>query len=811
MNSFAEVILPLALKSSYTYRIPKDMHVYIGGRVLVPFGKKKIYTGVVVQLHNREPELHRPKAILDAYDERFAVDEKQLRFWTWLSEYYMCGMGEVMNAALPSYLKLQSETAVSWNEKFTELSELSDDEFMIYQALEAQDTLSIDDIRKILDRKNVVAILHGMFQKGAVFMSEELKSGYKPKMISFVEANGDGEDFWKRAFDSVSRADKQSELLLAFMDLSRSGQKVKKKDLLERVGTSDSVLKALENKEIIKIAKYRSDRLQFEDTHTYNYELTDEQLRAYREIELGFETTDVCLLHGVTSSGKTEVYIHLIESALEQGKQALYLLPEIALTAQIIQRLKQKFGSDIVMYHSRMSHAERLETWEKVRGSALGKAKLIVGARSAVFLPFENLGLIIVDEEHDHSYKQNDPAPRYNGRDSAIWYGATFGAKVLLGSATPSMESFRNATEGKYSYVTMFKRFGDLPMPEMQVIDLKKYKVSEGNTLSDPLRIAIRETIEAGKQVILFQNRRGFAPRLECESCGWTRYCDQCDVSTTYHKGIGKLKCHYCSRVYEMPTHCPACGSGQLKTVGFGTEKVEDEIKSYFPEARTQRMDLDTTRGKHAHQSIINSFEAGELDVLIGTQMVTKGLDFENVQVVGILNADQLLHFPDFRSDERAFQTIQQVAGRGGRKGNRGSVYIQTKNPSHATLQYLISGDWKDFYTSEMNKRSELEYPPFMRLLTLTFRHRDSDLVQYTAKRATELLRPYFGRFIMGPEIPLIGRIKNQFLRRTLIKLPAGITSSGSRRKIRGVLLELEKDSQMRKVRVVIDVDPYHI
>jgi primosomal protein N' (replication factor Y) len=787
------------------------MHVFIGGRVLVPFGKKKIYTGVVVQLHQREPELHKPKPIIDAYDERFAVDEKQLRFWSWISEYYMCGMGEVMNAALPSYLKLQSETAVSWNEKFTELSELSDDEFVIYQALEAQETLNIDDIRKILDRKNVVSVLHGMFQKGAVFMSEELKAGYKPKMIPYVEALGSDEDFWKSAFDAVSRADKQSELLLAFMDMSRNGQKVKKKDLLERVGTSDSVLKALEKKDIVKIVKYRSDRIQFEDSDSYEYELTAEQQRAYDEIQSGFEEWDVCLLHGVTSSGKTEVYIHLIESVLASGKQALYLLPEIALTAQIIQRLKQKFGSDIVMYHSRMTHAERLEAWEKVRGSALGSAKLIVGARSAVFLPFSDLGLIIVDEEHDHSYKQKDPAPRYNGRDSAIWYGATFGAKILLGSATPSMESYRNALEKKYNYVTLFKRYGDLPLPEMQIIDLKKYKVSEGNTLSDPLRLAIRETIEKGKQIILFQNRRGFAPRLECESCGWTRYCDQCDVSTTYHKGIGKLKCHYCSRIYEMPTHCPACGSGHLKTVGFGTEKVEDEIKSYFPEARTQRMDLDTTRGKHAHQNIINSFESGELDILIGTQMVTKGLDFENVEIVGILNADQLLHFPDFRSDERAFQTIQQVAGRGGRKGNRGSVYIQTKTPKHETLQYLVSGNWADFYASEMYKRNDLEYPPFMRLLTLTFRHRDADLVQYTAKYATNQLRPYFGRFIMGPEIPLIGRIKNQYLRRTLIKLPVGVTSTRSRQKIRGVLLELEKDVQMRKVRVIIDVDPYHI
>jgi len=811
LNSFAEVILPLALKSSYTYRIPEGMHVFIGGRVLVPFGKKKIYTGVVVQLHDIEPEIHRPKAILDAYDERFAADAVQLRFWTWISEYYMCGMGEVMNAALPSYLKLQSETAVTWNEKYSEISELSDDEFMIYQALEAQDSLRIDDIRKLLDRKNVVAILNGMFQKGAVFMSEELKAGYKPKMTSYVEAMGSDEVFWKDAFDAVSRADKQSELLLAFMDMSRNEKRVKKKDLLERVGTSDSVLKALEKKEILKIVKYRSDRVLFDNPNAYDYSLTEEQQRAFDEIQSGFESRDVCLLHGVTSSGKTEVYIHLIESTLNKGQQALYLLPEIALTAQIIQRLKQKFGSDIVMYHSRMTHAERLEAWEKVRGSSLGKAKLIVGARSAIFLPFDDLGLIIVDEEHDHSYKQNDPAPRYNGRDSAIWYGSTNGAKVLLGSATPSMESYRNAMEGKYNYVTMFKRYGDLPLPEMQILDLKKYKVAEGNTISDPLRIAVRETIEKGKQVILFQNRRGFAPRLECETCGWTRYCDQCDVSTTYHKGLGKLKCHYCSRIYEMPTHCPACGSGQLKTVGFGTEKVEDEIQSYFPEARTQRMDLDTTRGKHAHQNIINSFESGELDILIGTQMVTKGLDFENVEVVGILNADQLLHFPDFRSDERAFQTIQQVAGRGGRKGERGSVYIQTKTPNHGTLQYLISGNWKDFYAVELHKRSDLEYPPFMRLLTLTFRHRDADLVQYTAKWATDKLRPFFGRFIMGPEIPLIGRVKNQYLRRTLIKLPAGITSSRSRQKIRAVMHELEKDVQMRKVRVIIDVDPYHI
>ena len=678
-TKFVDVILPLAVPNTYTYRVPFELNDYVkvGIRAVIPFGKNKLYTAVIKEVHNRVPS-YQTKYVDYILDESPIVTSKQLELWDWISTYYMCNIGEVMLAALPSSLKLASETKVLINPIFDgDLDRLTDQEFLVKDALELREVLTLQEIGSILDRKTVYPIIKRMIEKGIVVVQEEINELYKPKMIKYVQLaeHIKSEQDLEEVFNSLKRAAKQEELLMMYLQLSdffNEKKELTKKELLASCDSSPAIVKALVDKKIF--AEYQKEIARFgayDGEQLNRKELSEEQSRALNEINAAFENKSHCLLHGVTGSGKTEVYVKLIEETIARGEKVLYLLPEIALTTQIITRLKKYFGDKIGIYHSKFSPNERVEVWNATLDGRLHNYDIILGARSAIFLPFKNLGLVIIDEEHETSFKQHDPAPRYHARDTAYVLAQKFNAKVLLGSATPALETMNNAEQGVIGYVQMDKRFGGLMMPEILCADLnqarKRRKMS--GIFSEFLLNEMKEVLERKEQIILFQNRRGYAPRWTCEDCGWTPMCTRCDVSQTYHKHKHVLNCHYCGYTISPPRTCGACGSANIKMVGFGTEKIEEEVELYVGEGvRVQRMDLDTTRSKHAYQNIISQFEAHEIDILVGTQMVTKGLDFDNVALVGILNADDMLFYPDFRAFERAYQLMSQVSGRAGRK-----------------------------------------------------------------------------------------------------------------------------------------------
>jgi len=813
---FVEVILPLAIAKNYTYRVPFEMNkmVAVGKRVVVQFGKSKLYTAVIASISRLAPEKYEAKYIIDLLDEHPVITTEQLQFWQWLAEYYMCYVGEVMNAALPSALKLASETRIMLNKGFEyDRSVLHDKEFLIVEALDIQPELTVSDIAKLLGQKTVMPILKALFEKNIINISEEVSERYKPRTRTFITLNPiyHNQENLKELFNILEkRAPKQADAVLAYIKLSRHQKSISKNELIEESGAGAASIKSLVEKEVFIAEEKNVSRLYYEEEEALDtFELSEEQQTAVNHIKQEFEQKDVVLLHGVTSSGKTQVYIRLIEEMITAGRQTLYLLPEIALTTHIIERLRMYFGGNIGVYHSRFNDNERVEVWQKVLNN---EYKVVLGARSSVFLPFSDLGLIIVDEEHEASYKQYDPAPRYNARDAAVFLANRFKAKVLMGSATPSFESYYNARIKKYGFAELTERYGGVKLPEIEVVSITeetKQKTIQSHFTS-VLMGDIKQALANKEQVILFQNRRGYAPLLICKICAYTPKCINCDVSLTYHKSSGKLHCHYCGYKEDAPKICPACGSTHLEYKGFGTEKVEDELAMLLPDARIARMDLDTTRSRNSLQNILNDLEEKKIDILIGTQMVAKGLDFSGVTVIGIINADSLLKFPDYRANERSYQMLAQVSGRAGRRDKQGKVVIQTYDPKHRVIKQVIENDYNGLYFTEMEERRSFKYPPFYRIINLDIKHKDPAIVNNQADYIAAELRKHFGDRVIGPEFPLIGRIRNYYIKSIMLKFEKDLVSVNKAKAIiREVITQFQTTKLSKGSVIQPDVDPY--
>lgn len=811
---YADIILPLALpKRTYTYEVPDDLRASVqpGMRVEVPFGKSKLYSGVVERLHEEKPE-YRVKSILGILEDVAAVNTRQLKLWDWLADYYCCTLGEVMSAALPGHLKLGSETKLVRNPAFgDDFSELDNDEYLLAEALHLQNEITIDDARKILNKKTVFPVVNRLLLKGVLSLREDLQEKFRPKKVIAVrlaEPYRSDQELLRPVLDELEKTEKQTEALLAYLHLSRSRPWVRRQEVIDKAGVSESTLRTLVKKQILEFYEREMSRVAgFEDELTEAGELSAQQRRALSDIQAQFREHRAVLLRGVTGSGKTRVYLELMRETLLQGGQVLYLLPEIGLTTQIINRLQAVFGADVAVYHSKINTQERVEVW---RAAQAGKPVLLA-ARSGLFLPFQNLQLIIVDEEHDSSFKQYDPAPRYNARDTAIYLASLYDAKVLLGTATPAVETWHNAQSGKYGLVEMPERFGGIALPEMRVIDLREqHKNRQMQSIFAPALLdALRAALANGEQAILFQNRRGYSPILECQVCGWNAQCRHCDVSLTYHKHNNRLRCHYCGYQQEPATLCPACGSGKVGLLGFGTEKIEDELQLFLPEARIGRMDLDTAGTKNSLAALLNDFEEKRLDILVGTQMVTKGLDFDNVGIVGVLGADQLIRRPDFRAGERAYQLLTQVAGRAGRKNKQGLVLVQAWNPAHPVLQEALRGDFQGLMTRELAERRQFHYPPFTRLIHIHLQHKDEKTVFQAASLFGQLLRKSLGDRVLGPVLPHIPRIRGQYGQNILLKLEK---SAPVIRTAKDLIRQVSETVTARpgwgQVRVGVDVDP---
>ena len=811
---YAEVILPLAIGKPYTYAVPEELvdRLQIGMRVEVQFGKSKLYTGLVMELHQRAPEQQYPKPLLSVIDDEPIVGEAQFKLWRWMSSYYICSLGEVMNAALPANFKLSSETRVTLGPLYHQDPDLlGEKEYLVAEALSLQEELSIKDLQDILGQKTVYPIIRRLLDKRVVYLKEEIKEKYRPRVIKcvrFQEPYLSDTMAQAAAFDLVSRSEKQERVLLALVQLSKQQEFIRQSELIQRTETDHGTIKAMVKKEIVEVYEREVSRLgSYEEDTISASQLAPQQERALAEIKKHFEEKSVVLLHGVTGSGKTRIYLELIQEVIAQGGQVLYLLPEIALTTQITTRVQKVLGDEVVVYHSRLNHNERVELWQKVKAGQ----SAVLGPRSALFLPYENLSLIIVDEEHDPSYKQRDPNPRYHGRDTAIMLAHQFGAKVLLGTATPAIESYQNTRTGKYGLVELQERFGGIALPEIIIADARRAQREQElyNHFTGTLLETLKATLERGEQAILFQNRRGYSPTYRCPTCGWHSECVNCDVSLTYHKFREQLKCHYCGYSTKLPEQCPACGSPQLTLQGFGTEKIEDELKIFLPDAKIGRMDLDTVKGKHAHARIIGEFEDGKIDILVGTQMVTKGLDFERVGVVGVLSADQLLQFPDFRASERGFQLMMQVAGRAGRKHRQGQVVIQAFNTAHPVVQEVLQGDYPTFFRREITERQEFGYPPFVRLIRITLKHKKPQVVNDAMRLYAHWLKKELGEWVLGPAVPYVGRVRTYYLLDVLVKLERNPQKiKFAKHHIRKAAEQLKQTQGYSNVRVSIDVDP---
>lgn len=783
-----------------------------GCRVEVELGKNKRYAGLIKRLHPDKPAEFEPKDILNLLDTVPVVHTDQLKLWQWIAQYYMCSEGEVMAAALPAHFKLSSETIIVYNDEYGEdFSDLDHDEYLVAEALLIKKELKLPEVQQILDSSHVYPVIKRLIEKRACFVWESLKETYTPKKETYVRLDPryDNEEQLEELMNNWSRAPKQLELLLSYLHLMKTEGEVTRPGLLKKSNASDAQLKGLVDKGILILEKRSVDRIAYLPRDIkIDFTLTPAQQLALEQVNESLSNHSVCLLHGVTSSGKTLLYIKLMEQYIKQGKQVLYLLPEIALTSQIIRRLQQHFGGYIGIYHSKFSQNERVEIWNKIR---TGELKIVLGARSSLFLPFSDLGLIIADEEHDPSFKQQEPAPRYHARDAAVYYASLIHAKVLLGSATPSVETYHNAINGKYGLVELSERYLGLQMPSIELIDTKRVRPKEGTKIivTPQLNEAITKTVDSGKQVILFQNRRGYSPYQLCQVCGWIPQCKYCDVSLTFHKITNKLHCHYCGTAYPPLNTCAACGSHQFIQRNFGTERIEEELEESFPSLKIARMDVDSVRGKQAHDTLIQLFEQKRIDLLVGTQMVVKGLDFENVELVGILDADSLLHFADFRVNERAFQLMEQVSGRAGRKDKQGRVLIQVANIKHPVLEFVEQHDYKMFFDFEVMHRQRFAYPPFTRLILITFRHKMKDVVLATADKFAELLKQDFENYIVGPAEPVIARVRNQYLMELLLKLPKDTTTiSRAKQTIKQMIAAMYQDRRFRSVVIIPDVDP---
>ncbi|MDR1729208.1 MAG: primosomal protein N' [Prevotellaceae bacterium] len=816
---YIDVILPLALANTYTYRLPEEFSavVRVGMRVIVPFGNKKIYTAIVYDLHSQKPENFDPKEILTVLDKEPVVRKNQLKFWEWIAQYYQCTLGEVFKAAVPSGLKLESETIISAVPDFEAGSPLKPKEQQLLDILSSNGSMTVSELNREIDLKNVLPLAKRLMELGAIAINEEVKERYKPKTETYVrltEYYNDSEKL-ETVFNELNRAKKQLDLLMFYLHQSRffvknDRQEISKRELLEKSGASLPIFNALIEKGIFEAYQKEVGRLDLSRktaTHPI-HPLTEEQQRAYREIMEQFKQKQTVLLHGVTSSGKTELYIHLIEEVLKIGKQVLFLLPEIALTTQLTTRLKRAFGNKLGIYHSRFSDAERVEIWNNLLNN--NGYQVILGVRSSVFLPFRELGLIIVDEEHENTYKQFDPAPRYHARNAAIVLASMCGAKVLLGSATPSIESYYNAQKGKFGLVELFTRFEGIQMPEILIADTKEAKRKKEMRLHfTPLLVQqMKNAMERKEQVILFQNRRGFAPYVECKSCACVPKCKNCDVSLTYHKATNQLTCHYCGYTIPVPEKCPACGNPALEAKGFGTEKIEEEVLELFPGVRVARLDLDTARSRKNYEKIITDFENGKIDVLVGTQMISKGLDFERVRVVGILNADSLLNYPDFRSYERAFQLMAQVSGRAGRKNNRGIVVLQTSDPLHQLILQVKQNNFREMYDIQLQERQLFSYPPFHRLIYIHVKGRDFNMVDKAAVYLAQGLRSVFGDRVYGPDKPIITRIQNLHIKKIMLKIEQEASFEKAKQLLNDVTAHTLANAAFKPVFIQVDVDP---
>ncbi len=810
-RQWIEVILPLAIPKTYTYSVPTALQKKIktGCRAEVVFGKNKKYAGIVKLVSDRKPA-YETKDIINIIDEEPIVYPQQLELWKWISDYYMCSEGEVMAAALPTHLKLSSETILIFNEEYgDDFSELDNDEYLVAEALLLKKELRLTEVQLVTDSVHVYPLIKRLIDKKVCFVWESFNDKYKEKKENYILLNPDFNDEEKLGeLLNNSRAPKQMELLLSFLHLIKTQGEVSQHDLLKKSGASVAQLKGLIDKNILFTESRSVDRLRsLPKKSEINFELNDAQKKALNEIDIAFNTKDVCLLHGITSSGKTQLYIRQIENFIGKGKQVLYLLPEITLTAQIIRRLQTNFGGNIAIYHSKFNNNERVELWNKIK---TGELKIILGARSALFLPFKDLGLIIIDEEHDPSFKQQEPAPRYNARDSAVFYASLFKAKVLMGSGTPSVESYYNALRNKYALVRLNKRYGGIKLPEIKIIDTRTVAASKKRKvmISPQLKAAIEDALSNDRQVILFQNRRGYAPFLICGTCGFIPRCKNCDVTLTLHKYSNKLHCHYCGTTYPKLTACPACGSVNWIEKNFGTEKIEEELTEDFPNNRIARMDVDAVKGKNAHDTLIKLFEQHRIDILAGTQMVVKGLDFEKVSLVGILDADGLLSFADFRVNERAFQLMEQVSGRAGRKTEQGLVLIQASKINHPVLLFLQEHDYAKFYENEIAMRKQFFYPPFSRLIRLTLKHKIREIVYEAADRLGNSLKKDFQNLV-GPAAPVINRVRNMYLMEILIKLSKDAMHIRNQKKVINNSIDLLKaEKKFRSVVIIPDVDP---
>ena len=814
MSYFVEVILPLALDKTFTYQVSEAEFKYVkpGMRIAVPFGKSKMYTALAIETHQNPPSLYEAKEIHQILDENSIVNDAQLKHWQWIASYYMCSIGEVYRAALPSGFLLESETVISLKQgELVDEKALSDDEFLVFEALHHQSSLKVSDVISILNKKNVFPVLQKLIDKKVVALQEEMHETYKPKLVRYIKLHlkYSTDERLNELLNSI-KAEKQKELLLGYFQLNATEKKpISAKQLIDFASSNSSVLKKLIEKEVFEEYQLIQDRTDFNEAENAKHlSLSQSQQKALDEIKNHFTTKDVCLLHGVTSSGKTEIYSKLIQETMQTGKQILFLLPEIALTTQLVSRLRKFFGNKVAVFHSKYSNNERVEVWNQVLQNSL-KAQVVIGARSAMFLPFSDLGLVIVDEEHEQNFKQTDPAPRYHARDAVTVLAKFHQAKVLLGSATPSLETYYNTQSQKYALVELFERFNNTPLPEVVLVDLKdKYFRKQMNGhFSDSLIEEITTALSLGEQVILFQNRRGYAPLLECITCGHIPQCPNCDVSLTYHKYKNQLRCHYCGHSIAKPTNCHQCSSVDLTTKGFGTEQIELELATLFPNKKILRMDQDTTRGKFGYDTIIDKFQNREVDILVGTQMLAKGLDFDNVSLVGILNADNMLYFPDFRAFERSYQMMAQVSGRAGRAEKRGKVVIQTYNPNHNTIQQVTHNDYKGMFKEQLYERQIFKYPPFFKLIKITLRHKEYEKVKESSMWLYQVLSQHLKMPVLGPEEPAVSKIRNEYIRTIVIKIPDTVSPQSTKKTIQKILNSFDVISQYRSVKLVVNVD----
>jgi len=851
--TYVDVILPLALPQLYTYSVPDEFAglCFAGKRVIVQFGKKKFYSALIRKVHNQKPEAYDVKDISDILDNEPLISEKQFRFWDWMASYYLCTVGEIYKAALPSGLKLESESHVFYNTDFIETELLTEKEQIIITHVEKNKSLSIDEIVELTGIRNPLRYIKSLIDKNALYIEEKIKENYKPKTEKFVrlsESYCDNQKLQQLYNELEKRAPKQLNLLMYYISVnppvmifidkinpasplyigeSPAETLVKEKlpadngllknELIEKSGSTSEALNALIKKGVFEMYEKGISRLDLSEMPlNKTVKLSADQQFAFDNIKQSFQEKDVVLFHGITSSGKTEIYIHLINEYLQQGKQVLYLLPEIALTTQIINRLKKIFGNKTGIYHSRFSDSERVEVWQNLSKTYNEfetdnkQYSIILGVRSSVFLPFKNLGLIIVDEEHENTYKQYDPAPRYHARDAAMVLAKMHGAKTLLGTATPAIETYFNAKYNKYGLVELNQRYLDIQLPEILVVDTKEAlrKKQMSSFFSPTLLENIKKTLENKEQIILFQNRRGFSPLLMCKTCGWIPRCKNCDVSLTYHKFVNQLVCHYCGFAENVPSTCKACGDTSLNTKGFGTEKIEDEIAIFFPAAKSARLDLDSTRQKKAYQNIISDFENRRVDILIGTQMVTKGLDFDNVALVGIMDADTMLNFPDFRAFERSYQLMAQVSGRAGRKNKRGKVIIQTAQPKHEVIDYVKENNYQLMYLNELNIRHQFHYPPYYRLIMITLKHKNHETVDDASVWLANELRQIFKKRVLGPQDPLIARIQTYYLKNILVKIEKDKSAEQAKKLITNTIQQLKIQTNFSNLQIVLDVDP---